>query len=128
MEFLDKSIRETKVLAIQGRLDRSTVAQVRAWLESLTGSPPCYLVVNLKGVTYVDPSGLSALVSGLNRCRASGGELYLCCLPDRVRILFELTRLNLAFEIFPAEDAAVKAIESQKTRPASRQEVPHRSL
>jgi anti-sigma B factor antagonist len=65
------------------------------------------VVVNLSGVTFIDSAALSALVSGLKRCRMGKGELYLCCLQQPVRVIFELTRLNRAFTIFEEEAIAV---------------------
>jgi anti-anti-sigma factor len=116
MDFIDDSIGNTKILAINGSLDRNTVLRFKKQLESISAVQPCFLVINLEGVTHIDQSGLSVLVAGLKQCQSSGGDLYLCCLPDRIRILFELTRLNLTFEIFPTEDAALQLIRSEAAR------------
>jgi len=37
------------------------------------------------------------------------GDLYICGLQQPVRIIFELTRLDKFFEIFPAEEDAIAA-------------------
>ncbi len=67
------------------------------------------IVVDLGGVSFIDSSGLSALVLGMKRCRENEGDLRLCRLQTPVRMIFELTRLHQAFEIHGDEGAAVRA-------------------
>ena len=52
---------------------------------------------------------LSALVEGMKRSRQLEGDLRLCNLQQPVRMIFELTRLDRAFEIFSSEEEAIQA-------------------
>ena len=45
----------------------------------------------------------------MKRARQRDGDLRLCCLQRPVRMIFELTRLDKAFEIFAGEDEAIQA-------------------
>ncbi len=67
------------------------------------------ILVDFQSVTFMDSSGLGALVMALKSVRAKGGKLFLCSLNDQVRLLFELTRMDQVFNILP--DAA--AFENQ---------------
>ena len=67
------------------------------------------IVVNLKDVTFIDSMALAVLVRGMQRLRQRAGDMHLCDLQQPVHIIFELTRLNQALEIFATEDAAVDA-------------------
>jgi anti-sigma B factor antagonist len=115
MEYKSRTDGNTIILNISGSLDRYTSAPVNTWFEKQISPKPTFVIVNLEGVTHLDSSGLSTLISGLKRLRTDKGDLCLCCMPNQIRILFELTRLNKAFEIYPTEDAAVQAI-SRKIR------------
>ncbi len=65
--------------------------------------------MNLAGVQFVDSTALATLVQGMKRCRQLKGDLRLCGLQQPVRMIFELTRLDKAFEIFSGEDEAIQA-------------------
>ena len=100
---------DVSVLELAGRFDAYEVSAVKEWLNKVTNSSPAWVVVNLSTVNFIDSSGLAALVQGMKRCRQQDGDLYLCGLQQPVRIIFELTRLDRAFEIFAEENEAVAA-------------------
>ena len=60
---------------------------------------PRIAVLDLAGVTEIDAAGIGALVSVRKQAKASGVSLKLMNLTPRVEELFELMRLNSAFEI-----------------------------
>ena len=66
------------------------------------------IVVDLSGVPYMDSSGVASLVKLLARIRKTGIELRLCGLTDRVRSIFEITRLDSVFQIYPSQQEALE--------------------
>jgi anti-sigma B factor antagonist len=96
------------ILELDGRFDAFEVPTVIQWFDKHPTAR--YILVNLKGVSFIDSSGLSTLVKGLKRCRQNDGELFLCELQQAVQIIFELTRLDKAFRIYPDEASAVAEI------------------
>lgn len=70
------------------------------------------VVLDLKGVTFVDSSGLGAILGGFRAMREKGGDLKLCGPARPVRILFELLRLDRVMEIHPTREAAVASFRS----------------
>jgi anti-sigma B factor antagonist len=57
------------------------------------------VLFDLSRIEYVDSAGLGALISCLRRVTAQGGDLKLCGLHPKVRVLFELVRMHRMFEI-----------------------------
>lgn len=57
------------------------------------------ILVDLTGVTFVDASGLGALMSCLRHVHGCKGELRLCEMDRRVRVLFDLMRMQRVFNI-----------------------------
>ena len=112
MDLKSRSAGPVLVLELTGRFDAYGAPRVLEWLSSATGSGPANVVVNLAGVNFMDSTALGTLVQVLKRCRERRGDLHLCCLQQPVRIIFELTGLDRAFDIFPDEDAAIKAFAS----------------
>lgn len=98
-----------KILTLSGRFDALTSPSVQSWLDEAIKTKPVQIVVNLAAVTFIDSTALSTLVAGMKRARQMEGDLRLCKLQQPVRMIFELTRLDKAFEIFPGEDEAIGA-------------------
>jgi anti-sigma B factor antagonist len=67
------------------------------------------VVLHLERVEFVDSSGLGALVRLVSAARASGSDLKLCAIPERVRKTLEMTNLLSLFEIFDSEAEAIVA-------------------
>jgi anti-sigma B factor antagonist len=65
------------------------------------------LVVDLAEVKFIDSSGLGALLSGYKNANQRSGTFVLSGLQPRVRSMFELTRLNRVFEIYPRLQEAI---------------------
>ncbi len=112
MELKTRQVNNVIILSLEGRFDAHTSQEVDKFLREATVRKPPFLVVNLEGVQFVDSTALSTLVAGMKRSRQSSGDLRLCKLQQPVRMIFELTRLDRAFEIFAGEEEAVQAFES----------------
>ena len=96
------------VLTMSGRFDAHAAPAMAAALEKAVAATPLRVVVNLEAVSFMDSTALAALVQGMKRARQAGGDLRLCCLQPPVRMIFELTRLDKAFEITATEAEALR--------------------
>ncbi|HUQ49719.1 MAG TPA: STAS domain-containing protein [Terriglobales bacterium] len=67
------------------------------------------VVVNLAEVTYVDSSGLGALVRLNTMAQARHKRLALCCLTEKVAQLLKMTNILSLFLVYSTEEAAVTA-------------------
>ena len=63
------------------------------------------LVVDMEAVEFMDSAGLTVLIEGFRLAESLGRRFAICSLPPSVRIMFELTQLDKAFEIFEDRDA-----------------------
>jgi anti-sigma B factor antagonist len=82
---------------------------MRERLNQLIGSGKTRLILNLSGVTYIDSSGLGALVMCFSTARRAGGMMKLLNLSRRTLELIVLTRLETVFEAFDDEQSAVNS-------------------
>uniref|UniRef100_UPI00262F8232 STAS domain-containing protein n=1 Tax=uncultured Thermosynechococcus sp. TaxID=436945 RepID=UPI00262F8232 len=57
------------------------------------------LLLDCAEVTFIDSSGLGALVVALKTVRTAGGQLYLRNVPKQMMMLFELTSMDKVFQI-----------------------------
>jgi len=100
---------DVNVVELTGRFDTNTVPPVAAWLDQVTSTPGARVLVNLANTTFVDSTALATLVQALKRCQQVKGDLFLCGMRRPVYMIFELTRLDKAFNIFVDEEHAIKA-------------------
>lgn len=96
-------------LQLKGRFDAHEVEPVQAWMHEQISQGNAKLIINLEGVNFIDSTALSTLVRGMKNCREKNGDLHLCALQQSVRVIFELTRLDKAFDIFATEAEALQA-------------------
>lgn len=109
---MEMAIREegpVRILVLEGRLDAAVAAQVKERIQELLDEGNQHLVLDLGGVTFLDSSGLGALVSCLRRVKEKKGEIKLAALRPEVRSIFDITRVSRLFQICEEVSEAVKA-------------------
>lgn len=97
------------VLEVGGEVDMYSSPTLRERIAELLDGDDKALVVDLSGTSFLDSTGLGALVAGLNHARQVGGQMPIVCSSDRILKLFRITGLDGVFTIFPSIDAAVAA-------------------
>jgi anti-sigma B factor antagonist len=95
------------VLPLKGEIDLHVSPSVTASLNAMIEKKPRRLVVDLSEVTYIDSAGLAALIEAMQKVEGYGGKFLLAGLQETVRSIFEISRLDQVFQIFPDVRAAV---------------------
>jgi anti-sigma B factor antagonist len=95
------------VLPLKGEIDLHVSPSVTASLNSMIEKKPRRLVIDLSAVTYIDSAGLAALIEAMQKVEGYGGKFLLAGLQETVRSIFEISRLDQVFQIFPDVDAAL---------------------
>jgi anti-sigma B factor antagonist len=90
----------TEIIQFNGILDGTRTQELRERINQSIEQGAKTILVDLKEVSFMDSSGLGALVTALKAVRATGGKLCICSINEQVRILFELTSMDRVFEIF----------------------------
>src|SRR6266446_3007825 len=100
---------QPNVLPLEGEIDLHVSPNVTASLRMMIEKKPKQLIVDLSRVTYIDSSGLAALIEGMQNVEEYGGKFALAGLQETIRTIFEIARLDQVFQIFPNVDAALAA-------------------
>ena len=67
------------------------------------------ILVNLGKVSYVDSSGLGALVAASVTAKNNGGQMKLLSLTKRLHDLLTISKLVTVFDSYDSEDEAIKS-------------------
>jgi anti-sigma B factor antagonist len=97
VEVADTTTPTTVVLT--GEIDLLTSGRVRDALMAIAQSGETSVVVDMTNVTFMDSTGLSALVGPLKRFRAQGGRITLRSPTRGVRKVLEISGLTRVFTI-----------------------------
>lgn len=98
-EFVNTETRDdgSCTVSVTGEVDIATVEEFLAAAGGCLDSGATAVVLDLGGVTFIDSSGLGALVRIRNLARERGADVTLDRVPDAVTRLLEVTGLTAAF-------------------------------
>ena len=82
------------VVALTGELDLSTAPQVERELEAAEQQQPERLVIDLRGVSFLDSTGLRVVLSADGRARKDGRRLEVIPGPPPVHRVFRIALLD----------------------------------
>jgi len=94
-----ESLADGRLLSVNGDIDYSCSAVLRAAIHTQLAEKPERLVIDLAGVPYMDSSGVATLVEALQVQTKAKRKLVLCNLQPRVRGIFEIAKLTSVFKI-----------------------------
>lgn len=100
---------EATVVALTGDVDLHHAPALHATLVDIANGRPKCLIIDLADVPYMDSSGVGTLVEILRRVTAYSGRMALVGLNQRVRSVFEITKLDQFFTIRDTEREALEA-------------------
>ncbi|GAA2128754.1 STAS domain-containing protein [Nocardioides bigeumensis] len=82
------------VLSCAGRLNMTSARALRDAVGTTVEGGSSRVVVDLTNTSFVDSSGLGALVAGLKVARLAGGDLRIAGASEQVRTVLNLTNLD----------------------------------
>ena len=104
--------KSSKVLEPTGLIDNAGGTQIRRDVSDLLKLGIEAILIDFSNITFMDSSGLGALVATLQQVRKQESQLYLCSLNDQVSIILELTKMDKIFDILSDRAAFDSTIQS----------------
>jgi anti-sigma B factor antagonist len=102
---------ERHLVAVRGDLDLHTAPELREVLGRAIDEGRSRLVVDLTETTYMDSSGLTALVVAHKRVRKRGGQLVVVNVDPSIGRTFEITGLHLLFPLVSQRSEALARLQ-----------------
>jgi anti-anti-sigma factor len=92
------------VAEIEGDVDLYNVGKLKKSLFDIIDKGAKSLVVDMKNVSYMDSSGIGALVASQKRIKANNGKFALINVSEDVLNVLKLSTLDKFFKIYANEE------------------------
>ena len=83
-----------------GILDGATTNELKLQDSDFLQQGTDIVLLDMKQVTFMNSTGIGAMVAMLKIARAKGKQIYLCGLTEQVKMIFELTKMDRVFKTF----------------------------
>jgi len=93
------------------KINANTTEQLREDVSGVFASSNSKVIINLKGVEYIDSSGFSLFLSVMKSVRNNYGILKFANPDPRVMEVFRMLHLDTVFMIFDDLDACVRSFK-----------------
>ncbi len=97
------------VLQMAGEMDVYTSPKLRKQVADLAEGGVIHVIADLRGIDFLDSTGLGALVGGQKRLRIREGSLMIVTDGGRILKLFQITGLTHAFALHSCVMDAISA-------------------
>src|SRR5579859_6480915 len=100
------------VISLEGNLlGEHTNAPVMELIKQNIEAGHKKVVFNLGEMKFINSTGLGMLLTAVTKTRNAGGEMALCSLPDQMKKLLQITKLESVFQTQPDEVSAIRSEE-----------------
>lgn len=111
MELLHTEVHQEAgwaVVDLRGQIDVGTAPGLRQELQALSTRGHHRLVLDLRGVEYLDSFGVGVIMGAVRRARNGGGDLALVCGDAPVREVLEVAGLDRMLPLHASVAAALE--------------------
>jgi len=101
--FADGKRDGTKVLKLVGPL---TISTMFGFQDAFRSATPQVMIVDLSETAYMDSAGLGLIMNYYVAAMDHGRKLLLAAVNERIKALFEMTKVSGVLPVFPTVEAA----------------------
>src|SRR5262245_26126660 len=116
MTIQERVVGSVTVLDLSGKLilgDGDTLLKDK--IHSLVFQGRRQIILNMGGVSYVDSSGLGALVASSVTAKNNGAQIKLVSLTKRLQDLLAIAKLLTVFDCYDSDEEATNSFAAQAT-------------
>lgn len=113
MQMTERNAGAVTVLDLSGKITLGNDhSLLKDKIQSLLHQGRKNILFNLGDVTYVDSSGLGAIMAAYTTVTREGGALKLANITGKLQDLLSITKLLTVFETFDSEDEALRSYKA----------------
>ncbi|SFE78857.1 STAS domain-containing protein [Alteribacillus iranensis] len=99
LDIRKENKKDFSILYVGGEIDAYTAPQLKEELLPMTENEGDKILVDLKGVDYIDSTGLGIFIGALKSAKSHNSTIELTGLNSRVKRLFSITGLDEVINI-----------------------------
>lgn len=115
MKIKEKTDDKVVILTISGNMmGGPDTSALHEKVKGLIADGLKQIVIDLKGVKWMNSSGLGTLMACYTSLNAAEGKMKLASVTEKVQSLFMITKLIQAFETYETAERAVAAFKAEQ--------------
>ncbi|MBW3084893.1 Anti-sigma-B factor antagonist [Austwickia sp. TVS 96-490-7B] len=107
LEVSTKEDRGVAIVTVDGDVDVSNATRLRDTLDHVLATGRAHVVVDVRGVPFMDSTGLGVLVGRMKVVRARRGSIRLVVTAPRMLRVLSITGLDTVFPLYDTPEDAV---------------------
>jgi anti-sigma B factor antagonist len=116
MTIQERVVGSVMILDLSGKLVLGDGdALLKDKIHSLVFQNRKQIILNMGGLSYMDSSGLGALVASFVTAKNNGGQIKLVSLTKRLQDLLAIAKLLTVFDSYDSEAEAINSFAAQTT-------------
>lgn len=105
------NIEDKLIVELMGELDHHNASEVRNKIDDMLDRDNINkLIINFSGVSFMDSSGIGAVIGRYKKLSMKGGKLCITNLKPSVERVFELSGLFKIIDIYDDVEQGIKSI------------------
>ncbi len=106
MEIETREFEDVVILDVDGEIDLYNAPDLKEHINAQIQNRHFKVIINMDRVSYIDSSGIGALISCLSNLKKHQGGLKIIKITGSVGKVFQLTRLTSFFDVYESEEEA----------------------
>lgn len=108
MNVKQEKCNDVAICALEGEININNSPDLRKVFDEFIKRNEKKVLIDFTNVTYIDSSGLATLIEMLQRMKKIGGRMRFSNMDQKVKNIFEITKLHKLFEIFDNRESAIQ--------------------
>src|SRR5262245_41183766 len=104
---------DAMLVKVDGSIDPKTVTGFKNELQAIAAKGVKRFVLDCKGLTYVNSSGLAYLLNLVGSVKPKGGGIAMGAVDSKIMIIFNMMGITQLFTFFPSAAEAVKDMDDK---------------
>jgi anti-anti-sigma factor len=104
VEFDNDKVGEYYIVAVTGRLNADTAAELEAQCEYWLGLEEMRVVLDLSGLDYISSAGLRSILIAAKKLKTAGGSISFYGLKGMVADVFRISGFAAMFEMYDTRE------------------------
>jgi len=121
LEVNSEIVGNTLLVSVAGELDLDTAPRMRTLIDArLSHTGARHLLLDMSGVSFLDSSGLGAILGRYRTVSASGGAMGIAGARTAVKRVLRLSGVSQIIRMYTSRDTGLKALARRRGRQAKR--------